>query len=143
VELLFHKQMWNQDLTGLMTYALEEEFKRYSSEGKIRKLLQNERDGAYPTVAKLTQLIDADTRLVVVDAGICAAIKEGERVDRKALLTNSVQLWSTRIQQLALNKIGFGEELYEWGYDYDGEFLGIMKGVLARVASDRRGFDII
>src|SRR5205823_4786839 len=102
-----------------------------------------ESTGAYPCVAKLTQLIDADTRLVVIDKSIAAAIQAGERVERKALLSHSVQLRASKIQKLALNKIGFGEELYEWGYDYDAKFLGIMKGVLQQADINRQGYDIV
>ena len=143
VELLFAERMWERDLTSLMTFALDEEFKRYSKENKITELFEKERVGSYPDVAKLTRLIDADTRLVVIDPTIAKAIEEGERVDRKVLLSHSIQMWLSKIQKLALKKIGYGEEIYAWGYEYDPEFLGIMTGVLAQEAINRKGYDIV
>jgi CRISPR-associated endonuclease/helicase Cas3 len=143
VEQLFQKGMSVEDLTSLMTYALQEEFKRCSGENKIAELFKQESVGAYPCVAKLTQLIDADTRLVVIDPDIAVRVEEGERVDRKALLEHSVHLWFSKIQKLALTKIGFGEELYQWGYPYDAEFLGIMEGVLAQEKINRQGYGIV
>ncbi len=143
VEQLFLKRKWDDDLTDLMTYALQEEFKRCSGEKKIAELFEQESAGAYPCVAKLTQLIDADTRLVIIDKNIATAIEEGERVDRNALMGHSVQLWFSKIEKLALKKVGSGEELYEWIYDYDAEFLGIMKGVLAQADINRQGYGIV
>ena len=57
VEEVFRKGMWDRDLTELMTYALEQEFKRQSGEQKIAELFQKEAVGSYPTVADLTRLI--------------------------------------------------------------------------------------
>ena len=59
------------------------------------------------------------------------------------MLGHSIQLWSSKIKKLALKRIGFGEELYEWGYEYDAEFLGIMKGVLAQAEINRQGYGIV
>ena len=61
VEELFQNDMWGMDLTTLMTYALEQEFKRQSGEMKIAELAHVESVGSYPEVAKLTRLISADT----------------------------------------------------------------------------------
>ncbi len=144
VEAIFQKRMWDGDLTELMTYALEQEFKRQSREMKIADLIHSEAVGAYPDVAKLTRLITTDTRLVVIDKVLAAAIEAGEKVDRRALLARSVQLWSTKIGKLALKPIGFGrEELYEWCYEYDPKFLGIMAGVLRLNQIDRDGFALV
>jgi CRISPR-associated endonuclease/helicase Cas3 len=143
VELLFQKQMWGQDLTLLMTFALEEEFKRRSKEDKIEELLKKERVGSYPSVAKLTRLIQTDTRLVVIDSNIADAIEDGERIDRRSLVANSVQMWLSKIQKLALKKIGFTDELYRWDYEYDAESIGIMKGVLAQERINRQGYEIV
>jgi CRISPR-associated endonuclease/helicase Cas3 len=143
VEELFRKKMWDQDLTALMTYALEQEFKRHSGETKIHDLFQHEKQGSYPTVAQLTRLISSDTRLVVVDLDLIAALRRGIPVDRRKLLSHSVQLWSNKIQKLALNEIGHGSELYAWEYDYDPEFLGVMAGVLSQAQIDLDGHAIV
>src|ERR1022692_2220914 len=108
VEDVFRKGMWDRDLTTLMTYALEQEFKRHSGAQKIAELFGKEGVGSYPEVAKLTRLITSDTRLVVIDPGLIAAIGSGAKVDRHELLAHSVQLWSNKVDKLALNRIGYG-----------------------------------
>jgi CRISPR-associated endonuclease/helicase Cas3 len=144
VEDIFRKNLWERDLTGLMTYALEQEFKLQSGELKIHELFRKEGVGAYPTVAELTRLISSDTRLVVIDPRLIAALTDGERIDHRELLARSVQLWSSKIRKLALNPIGYGtEELYAWGYDYDPKFLGIMAGVLRLNEIDREGYAFV
>jgi len=144
VEDIFRKGMWDGDLTELMTYALEQEFKRQSGAQKIADLFHKENAGSYPEVAKLTRLITADTRLVVIDKGLVEAINAGQKVDRQALHARSVQLWFTKIGEFALKRIGFGnEELYEWAYEYDPRFLGIMAGVMRLNQVDRDGFALV
>jgi CRISPR-associated endonuclease/helicase Cas3 len=143
VEELFRKDMWSKPLTELMTYALEQEFKRHSGEDQIKELLGKEQVGAYPEVARLTRLINSDTRLVVVDPGLIATLRRGIPVNRHDLLIHSVQLWCTKIKKLALSPIGRDEELFAWEYEYDPEFLGIMDGILKQIQVDADGFAII
>lgn len=140
---LFRKDLWSGDLTALMTKALEMEFKRCSDEGRISALWEKEQMGAYPSVAELTRLIDTDTRLVVINPDLAAAIESGDRVDRKGLLLHSVQLWTSKIGHLALKKIGQKDEIYSWDYKYDPDFLGCMEGILALKAIDQRGFELL
>lgn len=139
VEDLFRKEMWDQDLTKLMTYALEQEFKRNSGEDKIAELARQEDQGSYPRVAELTRLITADTRLVVVDTGLIEALRQGVRIDPRELLRHSVQLWSNKIGELALNRIGYTSELYAWSYEYDSAFLGVMEGILKQQQINKAG----
>jgi CRISPR-associated endonuclease/helicase Cas3 len=143
VEDVFRKAMWDQDLTILMTYALEQEFKRYSGEQKIAELFHKERAGSYPEVARLTRLITSDTRLVVIDTNLVAAIGAGAKVSWHQLLSHSVQLWSDKVKKLALSQIGHDSELYAWGYDYDPKFLGIMAGVLKLNQIERDGYAFV
>ena len=143
VEDLFRKRMWDQDSTRLMTYALEQEFKRDSGEDKIADLWRQEIQGSYPRVAELTRLITADTRLVVVDPSLVEAIRQGEPIERRHLLRHSVQLWSSKIRDLALNQIGLGLELYAWDYEYDPDFLGVMEGILRQQRIRESGFALV
>ena len=143
VELLFKKDMWGEDPSILMTYALEQEIKLRSSEDKVQALSKNENIGAYPEVSKLTRLISADTRLVVIDAGIAKRIRAGEHVRFQELILHSVQLWAKKIDSLSLSSICARRELYEWSYDYDPEFLGIMEGVLRLKQMLSDGFAVI
>lgn len=143
VEEIFRNDMWDRDLTSLMTYALEQEFKRESGEEKITELSRSEAVGSYREVARLTRLISTDTRLVLIDPRIIAAIRVGERVDRRTVLSHSVQIWSSKVEKLALSQIGFGAELYAWEYAYDKKFLGIMAGVLNLDQIGRDGYAIV
>jgi CRISPR-associated endonuclease/helicase Cas3 len=143
VEDLFRKNMWGEELTTLMTYALEQEFKRSSKEANIKELFDSEKVGSYPVVAKLTRLITADTRIVVTDQQLIANLRRRIPVDRRELRNNSVQLWATKIQKLALNPIAHELELYAWEYGYDPEFLGIMDGILEHADISRAGCAVI
>lgn len=143
VESFFEKDLWNQDLTILMTKALAEELKRSGQEDKIGTLLQKEKVGAYPEVAKLTKLIQADTRLVVVEKRLQDQIKRGEKVSFLDLSNGSVQLWAKRIDALALPILRPGKEIYEWNYPYDKDFLGVMAGILEQVEINSAGCAIL
>ncbi len=143
VEDVFRKGMWDRDLTALMTYALEEEFKRKSEEQRIGDLWEQETVGSYPNVAKLTRLITSDTRLVLIDPDLIKAVREGARVDHRELMARSVQLWFTKVGKLALSEIGHGAELYAWEYEYDPKFLGIMAGILKLSQIDRDGYAFV
>jgi hypothetical protein len=80
----------------------------------------------------------------VIDPKLVAAIGAGERVGRRELLANSVQLWFSKIGKHALNPIGYGnEEIYAWGDEYDPKFLGIMAGVLKMDQIDRDGYAFV
>jgi len=143
VEELFSKKMWEQDITELMTYALEQEFKRYSGEERIRELAENEKVGRYPEVARLTRVIVEDTRLVVVDRHLASEMARGIPVRHEDLIANSVRLWKSWIERLALKPVGRSEELFGWIYDYDPECLGIMEGILEQLDIDAVGGAVI
>ena len=95
-------------------------------------LMKAERSNDYPTVGKLCKVIDADTRLVVVDCSLIERIQQRERIRFGELLAGSVQLWATKIQKLRMESFPNMPEVYHWQDDYDPNFLGYMKGVLAR-----------
>jgi CRISPR-associated endonuclease/helicase Cas3 len=143
VEELFLKGMWDQDLTTLMTYALEQEFKRHSAEREIDHLFQLDAQGSYPAVAKLTRLITSDTRLAVIDPGLIANLDQHRHIDLHVLISRSVQLWATKIQKLGLREIGKGVGLYAWEYEYDPQFLGVMEGILKQIDIGLQGYAII
>jgi CRISPR-associated endonuclease/helicase Cas3 len=143
VEEIFRKDMWNLNLTELMTYALEEEFKRQSGEEKIKEIFKREDAGSYPDVARLTRLISSDARLVVIDPDIIEAVSTGVHVDWRLLLNHSVQIRSSKVSLLALGQIGHGAELYSWPYEYDPKYLGIMAGILKLGQIERDGYALI
>jgi CRISPR-associated endonuclease/helicase Cas3 len=143
VQHVFAEDMWHRDTSDLMTYALEQEFKRHAQEDSIKKLLRQERLGAYPDVARMSRLITADTRLVVIDPSMIQDLRSGVDVNPIQLLLHSVQMWSTKITALALSPIGFSDELYAWEYPYDAEFLGIMKGVFQQQSIASSGYAMV
>jgi len=143
VEDLFRKRMWDRDLTELMGYALEEEFKRHSKESEINDLLKREALGSYPSVTELTRIISTATQLVVVDRPLIEALRRGASIDRRTLLAKSVQLWSNKITKLGLMEVGRDSGLYAWEYAYDEHFLGIMEGVLKLMQIDADGYAIV
>ena len=95
-------------------------------------LMKAERSNDYPTVKELCKVVDADTRLVVVEQYLIEKIKNREQVSFRELLGGSVQLWAAKINKLRMEPFSNMPEVYSWQDDYDPDFLGYMKGVLAR-----------
>ncbi len=95
-------------------------------------LLKAESARDYPKVKELGRVIDADTRLVVVDPRLKQRLAARQRVDFRMLLSGSVQLWAAKIEKLDLEPLPGREDLYIWNDAYDPEFLGYMEGVLRR-----------
>jgi CRISPR-associated endonuclease/helicase Cas3 len=143
VEELFRNKMWGKDLTSLMTYALEQEFKRCSKEANIEELFGCELRGSYPLVTKLTRLISTDTHIVVIDQQLIDRIRARIPVNSRELRLNSVQLWATKIERYRLQPIGREQDLYAWEYGYDPDFLGIMKGILEQADIDQAGCAVV
>jgi len=143
VEEVFRKGMWELDTTELMSYALEQEFKRQSGEAKITELNEKEKLSSYPRVAELTRLIDADTRLVVIDRDLVNSMRLGKPIPKKDLLARSVQIWLSKIEKFALSSVNSDREIFSWDYDYDPRFTGIMAGILKLNQIDRQGFALV
>lgn len=105
-----------------------------ADEKRARELIAAEVEMEYPTVSNLFRVIEADTRTIVINRDLAEAIRKGERVDRRQLLRESVQMWVYRIEQLAVEPIlphrDEADQLYVWTDEYDPDFLGYMAGVL-------------
>lgn len=102
-----------------------------------------ERQGNYPEVASLARLIESDTRFVIVDPDLRERLqRRGEYVAMHDLLAGSVQLYTSRIGQLALDPILGRPDLFWWPHDYDPGFLGYMAGAL-KLAGIARGETVI
>jgi hypothetical protein len=48
----------------------------------------------------------------------------------RELLRGSVQMWARRVEDLAVRRSRFHDEVYVWTAQYDPDFLGYMAGVL-------------
>jgi len=113
---------------GVVTKAMVEEI---TIRGGLRadELAKAEAARDYPEVKRYGRVIDADTRLVVVDADLKKRIVERDPVRFKELLGGSVQIWATKIEKLALAQLPGRAGIYSWDYEYDPDFLGYMAGV--------------
>lgn len=125
--------------------AASEAFKRELETGvpgaKSIDFMNAERGMDYPSVGKLSRVIDADTKLVVVDTDLADVIRKRRPVPARELLRNSVQIWAKKIEQLALESLCQSREIFGLGsYAYDPDFLGYMAGVLPLVYTGQDGF---
>ena len=129
------KELNNIHPANLTTEAMRREWTAGARE-KAEKLIHNEKNMEYPSVGTECRVIDTDTRTVIIDRTLAKAIRNGSRVPKSKLMKYSVQIWANKINKLALPSVCGDErssdsDLYEWIYDYDPDFLGYMKGVLA------------
>lgn len=111
----------------IVTRAMREELLGTSGPDLLHKA---ERDRDYPKVSEYGRVIDADTRLIVVDEQLRERLVAFQPVPFRELLGGSVQLWATKIDKLGLAPLPGRGELYVWNDAYDPDFLGIMAGVL-------------
>lgn len=117
------------DPAQLVTLAMRKEMRRRELSGG-NDLLTAENENQYPKAALYGQVIDADTRLVVVDQVLRQRIIARERVSMRDLLADSVQIWTKRIDRLGLESLPGRDEIFWWPHAYDPTFLGYMEGAL-------------
>ncbi|MCC7342895.1 MAG: CRISPR-associated endonuclease Cas3'' [Bryobacterales bacterium] len=144
VQQLFEDGLWNTlGATELMTKALEWELIESSERERLQRIqeLANRQD--YPELARSTRVIDADTRLVVVESSLQRRLDERAKIGSRELLEGSVQLWARKIDSLKLETFPGQPEVYRWAYDYDQDFLGIVAGILSLIEAHRDGFFLI
>lgn len=133
-----------ESAADLITEALRRELMS-DTEGKHKRIQKMEVEMDYPEVANLYKVIASDTRLVIIDKTLIDKLEKHERVDPREINRNSVQLWSNKINKLALDFVKGYENsgLFAWPYDYDPDFLGYMAGVLPLLKSTLEGFEAI
>jgi CRISPR-associated endonuclease/helicase Cas3 len=117
------------DPAGIVTLAMKREIRQQNKLGK-NALLTAEDARCYPEVAELGRVIDADTRVVVVDAGLRDRIVARERLKMRDILAGSVQIWADKIAGLGLDPLPGRQDIFWWPHHYDPDFLGYMKGAL-------------
>ncbi|MFH0851512.1 MAG: CRISPR-associated protein, partial [Candidatus Peregrinibacteria bacterium] len=118
----------------LATIAMRREWTS-GAEEKARQLIEHENGMEYPSVSKESRVIDTDTRTVIIDKSLADAVQRSEKVSRVEIMKYSVQIRANKIDKLALEPITHDKQasesaLYFWGYEYESDFLGYMKGVL-------------
>ncbi|MCG6551067.1 MAG: DEAD/DEAH box helicase family protein [Candidatus Magnetominusculus sp. LBB02] len=134
-EQLIQKMSATDAVTDAMRREIMSNYKKDAEEIK-----KSEHRGDFPEVSKLYRVINADTRLVVIDNSIVDALENHEKVSTIDLLRNSVQIWLQKVNALSLENIRGYDELYKWtGWTYDPDCLGYMKGVLHLVYANEEG----
>lgn len=117
------------DPAQLVTLAMRKEIRRRGQPSE-NALLSAEKETRYPDAAKYGKVIDAETRLVVVDQDLRSRIIVRERVSMRELLSGSVQIWTNKIDRLGLDSLLGRDEIFWWPHAYDPAFLGYMEGAL-------------
>jgi CRISPR-associated endonuclease/helicase Cas3 len=127
----------------LATESIKRELGKNSVKTQAELIKKMELRQEYRDVARLTRIIDADTRTVVVKQSIIERLNNREKVLPIDLLQNSVQLWSNKISKLGLTPFEHYKDIYSLGgYKYDSEFLGYMEGLLPLVYQYEEGLII-
>lgn len=129
------------DPAALATAAIADEIRDRGGLGHD-KLAEAERHRDYPGVAEDGRVINADTRLVVIDPVLRDRLTARSRVPFRDLLLGSVQIWATNIERLGLVPVDGRTDIYWFPYRYDPDFLGYMAGLLELKDVDQRGFVI-
>jgi CRISPR-associated endonuclease/helicase Cas3 len=130
----------------VVTYAMVLELRNLGGLSSDQ-LVKAESEQNYPEVQRLGQVINENTRFVVVDPKVKELLRMHIPISFKMLLEGSVQIWGTKIDKLGLQPLHSPErslrEIFEWNYDYDPDFLGYMQGLLSSSRFESEGFVII
>jgi CRISPR-associated endonuclease/helicase Cas3 len=127
------RRLWRRIIAGesepasLVTLAMEMEIA--ATGGIAESVVKNESARDYPAVAKDFQIIQTDTRTVVVNSSLKERLMRREPVRSSEIILHSVQLWAEKIRELAMEPIFPGSDLYQWSGPYDPNLLGIMRGI--------------
>lgn len=100
---------------------------------RIQEIRAAEDGMEYPTVAELCRVIEADTRLVIVDPLLVQRIRAGAQIEAQEIVQHSVRIWASRIDRLPVEPVfaaGSSDGLFTWNAEYDPAFLGYMAGVV-------------
>jgi CRISPR-associated endonuclease/helicase Cas3 len=124
------------------TEAMRREINRAGMRKLSEHLVAAEAKREFETVESLFQIIDNATDCAIVDKGLVKRLRSRERVSFREIQDASVQIYSNRRSELALEMITECAGLYEWTLSYD-PFLGYMAGVIDNVEFTSTGGAII
>jgi len=71
----------------------------------------------------------------IIDQGIADLLEKGNRVDPYVLVSVSVRVARTKIDEYRMTPLAGSDELYRWTLNYDPLFLGYMKPELCTPSS--------
>lgn len=114
----------------LCTEAMRLELKLNPGQDVLfKKILDAEGGCNFPLVEELFKIINADTRLVVIDKELVVRIENYESVSWKEIQRKSVQIWGYKLDQLHIPAVSGHPGIYKWPLLYD-DFIGYMAGIL-------------
>jgi len=114
----------------LMQSAMMSQWHNRVDRNLVEQMLRDERNYNFEIINQNFQVIEADTRTVLISDSIREEIENYGKVSWQEIQKNSVQLWGAKIAKLALQEIR-DTGIYYINEDlYDAELLGIMKFIL-------------
>lgn len=115
---------------ALSTRALRDELNENDSlQHKAGKLLQDEADGAFRTVAENFVVIDSDTVVIIPDAALAEQVCSGQ-ADWRMLQRHGISI--PRHRALSLHLTELAADVFAWPLAYD-DFIGYMAGVVCQI----------
>lgn len=110
----------------LTTQSISDEIALYGLNGKYKKLMDYEDVQDFPGVEKLFKVIESDTKLAIVDAGLAERMRYG-KIDWNELQRASVRIAKYKLDELEIKPIM--DDIYFWNLEYDS-LLGYMSGII-------------
>lgn len=123
---MFEKGMVSPDFC---TDAMRREINRAGMKKVAEHLVAAEAKQEFKTVESLFRVIESATDCVVVDKRIVNRLRAREKVSFQEIQDISVQVYSNRRSDFAIEPIAESPGLYAWTLKYD-RFLGYMAGVI-------------
>jgi hypothetical protein len=111
---------------SLTTGAIGDEIRLYGIKSLHKKLPELENNGKFPCVDKNFRVIDADTRIAVVDGALAQKIRCG-KPGWQELQLGSVQIALHKLEKLRIPRLT--NEIYHWTLGYNS-FIGYMAGII-------------
>lgn len=126
-------EMFEKDMVSpkFCTDAMRKEINRSGLRKVAEHLVAAEAKREFQTVESLFRVIDSATDCVVVDRRLVKRLRSRERVSFREIQDASVQIYSNRRSQFAIEPLAESPGLFAWTLKYDG-FLGYMAGVIDR-----------
>jgi CRISPR-associated endonuclease/helicase Cas3 len=111
------------------TEAMRREINRSGVKRIADLLVTAEAKHEFETVESNFKVIDSVTDCAIIDKELVRRLRAGERVSFQEVQESSVQIFTNRRSELALEPIVEQPGLYEWTLEYNS-FLGYMAGVI-------------
>ncbi len=139
-ELLAEGAFRSTGPSGLLSLEFQRALKGKLVE-RAEKLKRMDKDSDFPGVRKEFRVIDADTRMIIVEPSLAVQMERGDRVSFPEVTLHSVQVYASKISKLPCRELlrrGRGEagaaspisdganKIFIWEGEYDPGFLGYM-----------------